>query len=213
MSTLGLGLNTGSYFGSGYVSSGYSSGIAGSSRPASYTNINRVSTNIASGYSADFEIIAQYMKKGETDKALRLYEALFDDAQATANLYGYTLSDSEVESILNAAYQKTTGTTMTSAVTKNTSGAFMSGMAQGLPIVGLFMNGTNEDEALSTLSGEKNSTNSEAKEYIGAALSGAATGAAIGTALGSWTLGAATIVGGIVGGAVGLAQTFLKDLF
>lgn len=200
-------LNTGSYWGNGTTSVG-STGRYGS-RVASSTQINRISRDITSGYSNDLSIVNKYLEKGETDKAIDLYQDIISDAKTTALNYGYSLTDSQIESILNNAYSGVTGTSMTSAVTENTSSSFMTGFKEGLPLVGLLFNGTSEDEALAEMSGESVSVKDKVKEYGGAIASGAACGAAIG----SFVPVLGTGIGAAIGGAVGATQTLLKDLF
>ncbi len=194
-------LNTGSYWGNGTAAiGGYNGGFG--NRVASSTQINRVSRDIAAGYNNDLTIVNEYLQKGETDKALELYENIINDAKTTAMNYGYSLTDSQISSILNNAYSKTTGTSMTTAASENTSSSFMTGVKSGIPIIGLFANGTSDDEALAKLSGTKVSAKDKVKEYAGAI----ATGAAVGSCF-------SFPVGTIIGGAVGAAQTFLKDIF
>ena len=203
-SSLNLGaLNTGNYYGNGYTgSAGSTSAYSYGNREASSTNIKRVSGNIASGYASDFEIISSYMKRGETDKALALYESLFEEVKETATNYGYNLSDSQIETILSNGYAGVTGSSITGAIEKNTCGALMTGVLEGIPVIGLFMNGTSEQEGMAQLSGEKTSAKDKVKEYIGAAASGAAIGSIV-----------SFPVGTIIGGAVGIGQAIIKDLF
>ena len=194
-------LNTGSYWGNGKAAiGGYNGGFG--NRVASSTQINRVSRDIAAGYNNDLTIVNEYLQKGETDKALELYENIINDAKTTAMNYGYSLTDSQISSILNNAYSKTTGTSMTTAASENTSSSFMTGVKSGIPIIGLFTNGTSDDEALAKLSGTQVSAKDKVKEYAGAIATGAAVGSCFGFPVGT-----------IVGGAVGAAQTFLKDIF
>lgn len=197
------GLNTGSYYGNGYTGSTTSSSpYSYGNREASSTNIKRVSGNIASGYASDYEIIASYMKRGETDKALALYGSLFEEVKETATNYGYNLSDSQIETILSNGYAGVTGTTIAGSLEKNTAGAFFTGALEGIPVIGLFMNGTSEQEAMAQLSGEKPSFKDKVKEYVGAVIPGAAAGGVIGG-----------IAGAIIGGAIGLGQAIIKDKF
>lgn len=194
-------LNTGSYWGNGTAAiGGYNGGFG--NRVASSTQINRVSRDIAAGYNNDLTIVNEYLQKGETDKALELYENIINDAKTTAMNYGYSLTDSQISSILNNAYSKTTGASMTTAASENTSSSFMTGVKSGIPIIGLFTNGTSDDEALAKLSGTQVSAKDKVKEYAGAIAAGAACGAPF-----CWPIGM------VVGGAVGAAQTFLKDIF
>jgi hypothetical protein len=196
-------LNTGTYWGNGVTKAvaGYNGGYG--NRNASGVQLNRISRDIATGYSSDLSIVSAYLQKGETDKAIDLYQDIVMDAKTTALNYGYSLTDSQIESILNNAYGNLTGVSMNQDVSDNTSGSFMTGIKQGIPILGLFVNGTSSDEALAEMSGGKTSVKDKVVEYGGAM----ATGAAIGTAIGGFPIGTA------VGAGVGAVQTFLKDLF
>ena len=204
----GLNLNAGSYYGSGY-------GSYSGKRVASSTNIGRVAKDIASGYSSDFEIINTYFKQGKTDKALALYDSLFDDVQSSTTNYGYTLTDSQVESILNSAYQNATGSTLLTTVDKTTSSAFATGLAEGIPLIGLFVNGTSRAEATAKLAGQSTDLKDKFVEGLGAVISNAGTYAAAGAAicgLPSGGIGAVpgAIIGGLAGAAVGILKTIFK---
>ena len=202
----GLALNTGSYYGSGYTAVGGS--YSGRTRVASSTNLNRVSRDIASGYSSDFEIINTYFKQGKTDKALAMYDSLFDDIKSSTSCYGYTLTDSQVESILNNAYANSTGSTLTTTIQKETSSPFWTGFVEGIPILGLFANGTSDAEATAKLAGQNTDAKDKIAEGFGAVLSNAGSYAAIGAAVGGGIPGA--IVGGLIGTAVGIFKTIVK---
>ena len=204
-------LNTGNYYGSGYTSGGY--GYGGAGRVASSQTYRRMGINSASGYSADFELIQKYMKNGQVDKAMKLYQSLFDDIQQSTSGYGYTMNDSEVQSVLKSAYESATGTSMISSIEKNTDGAFVSGLFQGLPIVGLFACDTTEQEALATYANDKVSFKDKLKEYGGALLSGLGTGAAAGAAIGAFGGPIGAVGGAAIGAVIGIGQTALKDIF
>ena len=196
-------LNTGTYWGDGTTKAvaGYNGGCG--NRNASSTQLNRISRDIATGYSSDLSIVSAYLQKGETDKAIDLYQDIIMDAKATAMDYGYSLTDSQIESILNNAYGNLTGVSMNQDVSDNTSGSFMTGLKQGIPLLGLLSNGTSSDEALAEMSGGKASVKDKVVEYGGAM----ASGAAIGTAIGGFPVGTA------VGAGLGALQTLVKDIF
>ena len=205
----GLSLNTGSYFGNGYTS-GYSSSYSGN-RVASSSNLNRISKDIASGYSQDLELIQEYIQQGNIDQAFSLYDDLLDDIKSTTSNYSYFLTDSNVETILNNAYVNATGSTLLDAVDKSSASPFLSGLSQGIPIIGWFVNGDTKAEATSKLAGTNVNWKDKVAEYAGAAASGAATGAIIGNFIPIPCIGAG--IGALVGAAVGCLSTFIKDVF
>lgn len=202
--TYGLSLNTGSYFGNGIssVGGGYSAG----NRTASSSNLNRVSRDIAAGYSQNMEFINLYLEQGEVDQALKLYDELMDEVKQTAGDYGYNLTDSQVATTLNNAFYSATGTKFTTAAVENTHGSFVTGLIEGLPIIGWFANGNSKAETVAKITGTEPSVKDEIKEGAGAVLSGAAAGAAIGSCIPA----VGTVVGAVVGGALGLAKTIFK---
>ena len=210
-------INTGTFYGQGLVSGTGSVGAFGSAtggRVVSSANINTMSRNTAAGYEQQMQIIEKYLKNGEVDKAIKKYESLLDDAQESNSYSNYTINESQAASILNKAYAQATGSSFMDDLDKKTASPVLSGLAQGIPVVGLlFANDTTKAEAFAKLDGDKVSFKDKAKEYLGAATSGAAAGAAIGTATGAWTLGAATVVGAGIGAIVGVGQAILKDLF
>ena len=199
-----IALNSGSYYGSGY-----SGGFSGN-RVASSTNINRVSRDIASGYSQDLELIQTYLKEGKTEQAFDMYNGLFEDVKYSASNYGYSLTDSNVETILNNAYVAATGSTLLDSVNKTTASPFLSGLAQGVPVVGwIFANGVTTAEATSQLADQNTNWKDKVAEYTGAAMSGAASGAIIG----SFIPVIGTGIGAGIGAVAGCVSTLLKDLF
>ena len=211
MTTFNLGattLNTGSYFGSGYSSVG-TYGTSGN-RVASSTNLQRVSRDIAQGYNSDLEVINLYLQQGDTDKALALYESLIDDVKLTADDYGYVLSDGQISSILNQSYANTTGQSFTSSAVDSAHSPFVTGLMEGIPIIGLMARGNSDAETLSKVTGTETRVVDKISEYAGSIASSAAVGAAIGTFVPIPVI--STGVGAIIGGAVGLGQAVLKDI-
>ena len=204
-------LNTGSYWGNGTTA--VAGGYNGGSRYTSSTQINRFSRDNTASLENDLSIVSAYMQKGETDKALSLYNDLLDDVVSQSQNSGYTISKAQAASILNNAYANVSGASMVQSISDNTSGSFTTGFKSGIPLIGLFTNGTSDDEAMAKTSGQPVSVKDKVAEYGGAITSGAATGAAIGTAIGGWAFGTGTIIGAAIGGAVGAVQTFIKDIF
>ena len=150
-----------------------------------------------------------YIKKGEIDKALKLYDEVLEDARETASAYGYELSDGQISSSLTSSYQNITGLSLKDSINKNTSGSFVQGLKEGVPIIGwFFAKDTTQDEALAKLSGNTTSFKDKAKEVIGGTISGAATGAAVGL-LPFGPLG--VVSGAIIGGVSGALSVIVKD--
>ena len=201
-------LNTGSYFGSGYSSvGGYS---ATGNRVASSMNLQRVSRDIAQGYNSDLEVINLYLQQGDTSKALALYESLMDDVKESTDGYGYQLSDGQITSILNQAYANATGQSFTASAVEGAHSPFVTGLLEGIPIIGLLNRGSSDAETLSKVTGTETRFVDKVAEYAGSAIPGAAVGAAVCTMVP--IPGVGTVLGGVIGGAVGVGQAILKDL-
>ena len=210
MSTFNLSataLNTGSYFGNGYSSVG-AYGTSGN-RVASSMNLQRVSRDIAQGYNSDLEVINLYLQQGDTSKALALYESLVDDVKTTSDGYGYALSDGQITSILNQAYADATGLSFTSSVVDGSHSPFVTGLLQGIPLVGLFSRGSSDAETLSKVTGTNTRFVDKVAEYAGSAVPGAVAGFIAGQCVPV----VGPVVGAAVGAGIGVAQTFLKDVF
>ena len=206
----GLELNTGSYYGGGYTSSASGSYAGNGYRVASSSNINRVSRDIAQGYSQSIEVIDLYLQQGNVNQALALYDSLFDEVKQTANGYGYELTDGQIASILNNAYARETGNSFVASVNEECHSPFVTGLIEGIPIIGCFTNGNSDAEAVSKATGTQTRTIDKAGEVAGAILTNAGAYAAIGTAIGGWAFGAGTIIGGIIGAGVGIAKCLIK---
>lgn len=204
-----LALNTGTYFGNGSTNSyGYRTGSAG--RVASSTKLNRIAKDVSAGYASQIGAIEGYLAAGKTDKAIDLYNKLLLEIAVTADGYGYELTDGQKESILTTAFKYTTDETFEGNIQSSTSSAFVTGLKEGLPVVGLFVESTSSEEALAKDAGIEPDLKDKVKEAAGALASGAASGAAIGTALGGWSFGIGTAIGAIVGGGIGIARTFFE---
>ena len=165
----GLNIGTGTYFGDGTYGSGTTNTGSGfrQTRAASSVNINTMSRNIAAGYSSDIELIQKYLEDGKTDKAIEKYGSLFKDVKTTAGNYNYSLTDSEIQSILKNAYEGSTGVSIVESIEANTSGSFWTGFKQSIPIIGWFCNETSEAEALAKLAGDEVTTKDKALEFAG----------------------------------------------
>ncbi|MBR2069171.1 MAG: hypothetical protein IJ877_05350 [Candidatus Gastranaerophilales bacterium] len=208
--TFDFGLNTGSYYGSGY--SGYTGYSSYNNRVASSTNLNRVSRDIAQGYNQNMQVIDLYLKQGNINQAMAAYDSLFDNVKTTANGYGYELTDGQISSILNQAYQNATGNSFVNAVNEETHSPFVTGLIEGVPVVGwLFGQSHSNAEALAKTTGTKASTRDKLAEYAGAAIPGAAAlGIAVAKGAKIGLLTGHPVVGALVGAAVGIVAAVIK---
>lgn len=204
--TYDAGLNPGSYWGfSGGTTTGNVANGTGYQRQVTSSNVRMMSTNTTAGYAQQMQIVDRYIQAGEIDKALEKYNELFDNIK-TSNSYGnYQIDDYQVATIMANSYAGATGNDIISALDKKTTSPFISGIMQGIPVIGwFFAEDTTSAEAYAKLDNDKVSKMDKAKEYAGAI----ASGAAIGTAIGGWTFG----IGTLIGGAAGAVSVFLKDL-
>jgi len=192
-------LNLGSVLG-GSSSYGYS-GSTGTMRTARRAQINSISRDIAEGYSADIDVINKYLQMGKVSKAASKYDNLLDEVRQTANTYGYQLSDSQIESILSKAYGTNFGTSLTNAAMEDCRSPFVTGLLQGIPIVGFFCESYSDAEVLAKTTGGQTSMMDKVKEGVGAALAGVAAGFLCG--------GNPIVTFGL--GAWGVAQMLIKD--
>ncbi len=168
---------------------------------ASSANLNRISNDIASGSSSDINIINLSMKQGNIDEALAKYEELFGDVRESAADYGYELSDGQISSIVEKAYVRETGTSLTGSIEKNTSNPFVTGLKNGIPIVGWFFGQHDSNaDALAKLSGTKAPAKATAAECTGGAISGAAFGAGIGLGTAALVVAKAGTAGAVLFG-------------
>ena len=176
-----------------------------------------IANNIATQYSSSIDTVRIYMEQGNIDEALSQYNEIFDDAKQTAEQYGYTFNDRQISSIVEKAYTRETGTTLTGSIEKNTSNPFVTGLKNGVPVIGWFFGQSNSDaDALAKLSGTNAPAKATAAECVGGILSGAASGAAIGAGLGlcGGPLAPLTSTAGAIGGAIiGAIGGLLRGLF
>ena len=170
-----LNFSGSSYYGFGTATG--TAGVNGYKRATTSSNFKTMSRNIAAGYSSDIEIIQKYLEDGKTDKAIEKYESLMDDIKTTTSgNYNFSMTDSEIESILKSAYEATTGTSMLDSIETNTCGSFMTGLKQSIPIFGLFCNDTSEAEAIARLTGDEVSWKDTVLEIAGMAVGTVAFG-------------------------------------
>lgn len=218
MTTFNLGattLNTGSYFGSGYSSVGtYGSG---SNRVASSVNYQRISRDVAQGYNSDIEVINLYLQRGDTDKALALYNSLITDIKSNVENYGYAIEEEQIPSILNQAYANATGQSFTNSAVEDAHSPFVTGFLEGIPVIGLFNKGNSDAEVLAKVNDDNTRFVDKVAEYAGSLVPGAAVGAAA-VAVPALIASApvsipAVLLAAGVGAAIGAGQTLIKDVF
>ena len=201
-----LSVNTGTYYGNGYTNS-YSRNSLYSNKVPSAAAINRVSRDIAQGYSQNLEIIDLYLQQGKINKALAMYESLVEEVKISAGDYGYDFTDSQIATIADKAFGNVTGVSLSNSINNESHSPFVTGLAEGLPIIGLFVNGNSNAEAIDKISGRKTDFIDKAAETAGAILTNAASYAAIG---GVFSGGALAIPGAILGAAVGIGKCLFK---
>ncbi len=156
------------YLGENYGWSDSTTSSYSRSKYASQSNIRRMSGDITAGYSYEIEKIKKYADMGNMDKAIEKYHSLFDKVKATASDYNYTLSDSQVKSILDNAYYNITKEGVTDGLTKGTEDPFTTGLIQTiLPIAGFFTHTNSRNEILSKLDKEEVSNDARAAENWG----------------------------------------------
>ena len=198
--TSSLGYYGGTFFGGGSASSnGRTSNVYGSN-VASSANLTRVSRDITQGYNQNIEIINKYLEQGNIDQAFKLYNSLFESVKNTSDGYGYELDDGQIASIVNDAYLNSTGSTFIDSIDQSTHSPFVTGLLEGIPIVGWFTNGNSNSEAYSKLTGTEPPEIDKNVEAAGvgvvAGIAGLASVALIGGPVG-WA-----IAGGIAANAV-----------
>lgn len=191
----------GSYLG------GTASNSFGTRTVATSAKITRMAKDIASGYSSDMEIIEEYFRQGNVDSAMNLRESVVGEVSNTLKEYGYTLSDGQIQSILDEAYARQNGETVLQSVSNNTNSSFMTGVKQAIPIFGIFANSTSTAEATAELSGQPTNGKEAGKEGIGK------YGTSIGLLAGGALLFSVPIVGPalLAAGGLSLAQNLLRD--
>lgn len=198
--TVDSSLNLGTYNG-GYTSVG-SANANSRTRNASSVNISRVSKDLSAGYSQNIDIIQKYLQNGDIAQAMQVYEQMSEEAKVTAQNYGYTLTDSQVSSMVDNAFGNRTGASFVQAATQDAKSPFVAGLLQGLPIVGLFSQSYSNAEALAKVTGNQTRSVDKVTEYAGSILSGAAAG---------FVATGFNPIGAVVGGVVGLFQNKIKE--
>ena len=198
-------LNTGTVSGNGYQSI-YGSGAGYAGQAASSTNINMVTYNLGTIYGPTIDKMNDYLKEGDIDQALQVYQELFEDAQIEADKYGYELSELEKQNAVSSAFEKRTNIRINDQINAQCKSSFKTGLIEGIPIVGWFFGSANsKDDARAATSGKNASPLKTGEEILGASVSSAASIIGLG-------LGASAICG--AEGAIGtaLAATGIKAL-
>ena len=179
------------YFGDRYSSSAYSGGYSSygntkNTRVASSANLNRVSKDLSEGYGSDIDVMSDNFNEGNTTQALKLYQELFENAKDTAMDYGYELTDSQIRSSIDKAFQNRTGMKLTDEISAHGTSSFITGLLEGIPILGWFgANANSKAEARATVQGRQVGGLETAKEVAGATVSTSAGILGLGLAAGS----------------------------
>ena len=181
------------YYWSSYSGS-YGSGSTGSTG-SSVNEVNYAARYLKQNYASTIAEIKSDVRDGDYEDALRAIEELkgyggdynggLDDGQVATVLYKCGVNYSNYES--------------------DAAGSFATGLANGIPIIGLLNSSYSQEEIKAALSGRKTKTKDFIKELAGQATSGAATGAAVGAVLGHPLAGAG------VGAFVAIVQNLAKD--
>ncbi len=193
-----LGQNYGGYSGIGTGGSIFGSGYGGSSRVTS-----KVASYLRTEYSDTIEKAKRYLAQGDFDKAMDKIESLRDHASEFAVQCGQSADDEQISTILNKA-----GANFNSYVDENSRDSFMTGVLNGIPIVGLFFDTYSKQEIQAKLGNEDVRLVDNMKESSGKIISGAATGAIAGFAVG----GPLTALAGAgIGVAIAFGQNLIKE--
>ncbi len=190
----------GECFGNGWNTS--SSG-GGTTRYANSYAIKRISNDITSDYSYDIAKMNKYAKMGEMDKALSIYNSVFEKAKTTAKDYNYSLSDGQIKSILNNANINLMNKDISDSFTETTTYPFLTGLLQSIPIVGFFTHTNSSNEILAKLDNEEVPAGTSFGEKAGRIVGGAIAVAAPFVIGGALSLPLA--IGGVVAGINAIA--------
>lgn len=168
--------------------------------------LDEIKDDIKEYLSQDIEIMHKYIQEKKSDSAMELRDEAIKSICKFASASGYVLDEKQASSLLNEAFKDLTESSLVELISENIQGSFITGLLEGIPLVGLMFNSTSKDEALSEISGIK-PKKINAGEILGAMSSGFVSGAGVGSFFG---LGVGTIVGGIFGAIAGGVQYYLK---
>ena len=189
------------YYWSSYSGS-YGSGSTGSTG-SSVNEVNYAARYLKQNYASTIAEIKSDVRDGDYEDALRAIEELkgyvgdynggLDDGQVATVLYKCGVNYSNYES--------------------DAAGSFATGLANGIPLIGLFNDAYSQEEIKAALNGRETKPVDVAKEVAGQTISGAASGAAVGAAVGTFTCGPllGTAIGAVVGAGVGILQNVIRD--
>lgn len=161
------------------------------------------------------EIIKTFTEKGDKSSALREYNSVVKDAYNLLNQEEYKYSRDQVRNMISDLYAiiSDDGEDFTINITKNAKSPFVTGLIEGIPIVGLFCNGESDQEIASQSKGSELDTKYKVIETLGSVTSNMASAAAIGAGIGLIGGPAGAAVGAAVGAGVGLISGILKPIF
>lgn len=212
MSYLDYGLDTGSYYGNGGVTSG-TSGVysaTATKRQASVASLSNLSNINATSYASKYNQINIYLQEGETEKALELWNDLKEEvttAYASTNNNWY-MDDSSIETQLENGFYATTGLNFDDGLESE----FVHQFKKSIPIVNLFTDDYSKEEYLAKKTGTEMSDKTKTKGVFGricgtlvtAAGGGAAAGVTAAVIAGGLTtpVGWIALAGAAVGGAI-----------
>lgn len=189
-----------------YLGSRY--GYSGSSYSGSSYNRTMTAPNLASlinrNYAADIQRYYTALEDNDIAKAMEILKELRQEANMIATDRNATVDDGTIETALARC-----GVSESTAC-EYANGSFMTGLLNGIPLVGLLFNSYSKGEIQNAFEGRQTQAKYVIGESIGKTISGAATGAMIGTAIAP---GIGTAIGAGIGVAVAFIQNKLKDAY
>ncbi|MBR1617792.1 hypothetical protein IJ670_06535 [bacterium] len=198
----GMTVDAGTYWDLGTSSGTAARNINATSGVAYSSRLRSMSSDLAEGYNLDLETISSDMDN-DFVAAMRNYNSAYEDMKNSSESYSYNLNDAQVYSRMATAYARANGgETVAQAISKNTKGSFVTGLLEGIPLVGwLFANPYSKAEATEVVTGRKASVMDKVKEGLGAATSTAATLGVLGAASG--LVSSVPVIGGIAAAVAG----------
>ncbi len=173
-------------------------------------NTERVTKNFAATHSSDISNIEKYLQAGKIPEAMEIYEELLTEAQEQFGAYSYSDEGLSYESIVDDAFALKSNTNLrfSDLITEDKHKPVVTGLLQGIPLVGLFFDSYSDAEALAKVSGIETRFTDKLAELFG----GAASGAAAGAAYGLFTGGALSIPLALGGALLGAGQVIVKGI-
>ncbi len=177
-------------------------------------NTQRVTQNFAATHSSDIRNVEKYLETGKIPEAMQIYQELLNEAQEQFGAYSYSEDGLSYDSIVDdaIAMKSQSGLRFSDMMTENKHSSVVTGLLQGIPVVGLMFDSFSNAEALAKTTGIKVRATDQLLELFGGVASGAATGAAAG-AFGLFGIGLipGAIAGGIWGGLQVIGKAILND--